>query len=31
VIRLLPPIIIDAQQINQLVDTLSALIQELTA
>ena len=31
VIRLLPPLIIDATQINQLVDTLSALIQELTA
>ena len=31
VIRLLPPLIIDVPQINQLVDTLSALIQELTA
>ncbi|HCT98905.1 MAG TPA: aspartate aminotransferase family protein [Methylococcaceae bacterium] len=31
VIRLLPPLIIDTLQINQLVDTLSTLIQELTA
>lgn len=31
VIRLLPPLIINTLQINQLVDTLSTLIQELTA
>jgi acetylornithine aminotransferase len=30
VIRLLPPLIMDSQQINQLVDTLSALIQDYT-
>jgi acetylornithine/N-succinyldiaminopimelate aminotransferase len=30
IIRLLPPLIIDDQQINQLVETLSALIQEHT-
>jgi acetylornithine aminotransferase len=30
VIRLLPPLVIDADQITQLVETLSTLIQEYT-
>jgi acetylornithine aminotransferase len=29
-IRLLPPLVIDAEQIQQLIDTLAALIQEYT-